>query len=226
MKSNPVRHNRPGRHVVAIVAACLLASSFAAAAKATSKGKWTDGAPRAQAFRKVLVVGVTPDVNQRCKFERFMASRLGTEATTVLTSCGVTDTKQPLTKDSIVAAVAAHQVDAVLATNLVSQQWGQEEGGSRDTRGNVGYKATDAGYIDGYYGMYGMPVIYGDFQANAAAIVMQGEVQVTSRLFETTAAKLLYSVDTKAKGIESSDTGLSVIAEAIADRLRKDGLTR
>jgi hypothetical protein len=26
------------------------------------------------------------------------------------------------------------------------------------------YKATDAGYATGYYGVYGVPVVYGEFQ--------------------------------------------------------------
>jgi hypothetical protein len=225
MNPKPARASLAACKAASVIAASIMACGCAGS-QATSKGTWADGAPHAQPFRKVLVVGVSPDLNQRCRFERFMASRLSSEATTVITSCSVTDTKQELTRDSILAAVAAQQADAVLATRLVSRQWGQEEGGSRDTRGSAGYKATDSGYAESYYGMYSVPVVYADFQANAAAITMQGEVQVTSRLFETTNAKLVFTVDTRASKIESSDTGMSMIADAIAERLRKEGLTR
>jgi hypothetical protein len=49
----------------------------------------------------------------------------------------------------------------VLATSLVAVNSEAKEGGSRDTRGNASYKATDAGLATGYYGVYGVPV-YGE----------------------------------------------------------------
>jgi hypothetical protein len=40
------------------------------------------------------------------------------------------------------------------------------------------------------------------------------------------AATLVYSVETEAKGLTSRDGGLAAITEAIADRLRSEGLIR
>ena len=207
-----------------LVGSALLCGCAAQPAKVT--GTWTGSAPRNQPFTKVLVVAVGPEVNQRCAFERFMASRLTTEATKGIASCGVVADKHQLTRESIEAAVAAQQADAVLATSLVSKAWDVEEGGSRDTRGSAGYKATDAGYATGYYGVYGVPVVYGEFRANAAAITMQGEVQVTSKVFETKGATVVYTLDTKVSKIESTDAGLAAITDAIAEKLRKEGITR
>jgi nitrate reductase assembly molybdenum cofactor insertion protein NarJ len=55
---------------------------------------------------------------------------------------------------------------------------------------------------------------------------MKGEVRVTSKLFETRGTSVVYTMDTVAKDVESRDRGLSMIAGAIAERLRKDGLTK
>jgi hypothetical protein len=192
------------------------------------KGAWQEGAPRKQSFTKVLIVGVSPHVNQRCRFEAFMASQLKSESVKAIRSCDAVTKKDPLTLESIEQAVASVQADAVLATNLVSSEFEAKEGGSRDTRGSAMYKATDAGYATGYYGgygVYGVPVVYGEFATAPAITTVQGEVRVSSRFYETRGKTLIYTLDTQARNLESTDVALSDIATAIANQLRRDGLT-
>ena len=55
------------------------------------------------------------------------------------------------------------------------------------------YKATDAGYATGYYGVYGVPVIYGEFATAAAITTVQDEVRVSSRFYETRDKTLIYT---------------------------------
>ena len=103
-----------------------------------------------------------------------------------------------------------------------------KEGGSRDTRGSAMYKATDAGYATGYYGgygTYGVPVIYGEFATAPPLTTVQDEVRVSSRFYETRDKTLIYTLDTHARNLESTDVALSDIATAIANQLRREGLT-
>lgn len=195
------------------------------AQQARVKGVWQDGVPRKQSFTRVLIVGVSPHVNQRCKFEAFMASQLKSESVKAIRSCDALTKHDPLTLESIEQAVASVQADAVLATSLVSREFEAKEGGSRDTRGSAMYKATDAGYATGYYGVYGVPVIYGEFETAAAITTLQDEVRVSSRFYETRNKTLLYTLDTHARNLESTDVALSDIAAAIANKLRREGLT-
>ena len=66
-----------------LLGAALFAGSVQA--RTTVKGTWQEGAPRKQSFSRVLVVGVSPNVNQRCAFEFFMAcSWLGNESKDVV----------------------------------------------------------------------------------------------------------------------------------------------
>jgi len=44
-------------------------------------GAWQDDVPHNQSFKRVLVVGVTHDLNQRCAFEHFLAARVNSEST-------------------------------------------------------------------------------------------------------------------------------------------------
>ena len=217
-----------GRLVVATLLCMTGAALFAGSvqAKTSVNGTWAEGAPRKQAFTRVLVVGVSPSVNQRCAFESFMASRLKSDAVQVFRSCDAVKEKTPLTLESIEQAVASVQADAVLATSLVSRSLKGQEGGSRDTRGNASYKATDSGFATGYYGVYGVPVIYGEFATEPAFTVAEGETRVESRFYQTRDKALLYTLDTQASKLESSDAALSEIAAAIAGKLRKEGITR
>lgn len=187
---------------------------------------WADDAARSQAYTRVLVVGVSPHVNQRCAFEGFLANRLRSEATTAVTSCKAMTTRAPLTRENIDKAIAAHDIDAVLATLLVTSRIGAEKGGSSETRGDAYYKATGFGYETGYYGVYGVPVVYGEFQTAAPITTIEGEVELATRVFETRDAKLVYEMNTRARGLESRVSGLAEITGPMADRLRRDGLVR
>jgi hypothetical protein len=210
--------------MLCLIGAALFVGSVEA--RTTVKGTWQEGAPRKQSFSRVLVVGVSPNVNQRCAFEFFMASQLQSDSVEAIRSCDAVEEKNPLTLESIEQAIAAARADAVLATSLVAREFEAKEGGSRDTRGNASYKATDAGFATGYYGVYGVPVIYGEFATAPAFTVAQGEARVESRFFQTRDKALLYTLETKATKLESTDDALHDFAAAIADKLQREGLTR
>jgi hypothetical protein len=189
-------------------------------------GSWQDDVARDQAYTRVLVVGVSPDYNQRCAFETFLALQIRSESTTVITSCRAMSSKDALTLENIERVIAEHQVDAVLATSLVASKIGAQEGGSSETRGDSYYKAVGIDYWSGYYGAYGMPVVYGEFQTAPPITTVTGEVEILTKVFETRGATLVYELNTKARDLESRESGLAIITGPIAERLRKDGLVR
>ena len=194
--------------------------------QASVKSSPTAQGARNMTFKRVMVVGVSPDVNKRCPFERFMVSQLSSDETVVFASCDAVTKKDPLTRESLDEAVKAQKPDAVLATILVSKEFSTTEGHGRDDRGDARYKPTDVGWDTGYYGVYGVPVVYGEFQTLPSITTLQGDVKVSSRLFETRGSTVVYTMETVAKNLESREEGLAVLAQTIANRLRKDGMTR
>jgi hypothetical protein len=229
MHRNPLRYSqstclRPAAVLVLLGAVALSGCGGGPQVRAT--GAWQEGGGGQKSFSRVLVVGVSPDVNQRCAFEQFMAAQIESDSVEAIVSCFAVKKREPLTRESIEEAVAAKQADAVLATILVDREWNVEEGGSRDTRGGAYYKATDAGLATGYYGVYSVPVVYGEFQTAAPVMTLTGDVQVTSKLYDTRGPTLVYTVETEAKGITTRDGGLAAVTEAIANRLRGENLIR
>lgn len=228
MSRTPDTRLRSCRSVLVIPAALLLAACWLGGCtrQVAVESAFTPGANRGEGFANVLVVGVSPDVNQRCAFEYSMASSLRSDTVKATASCAVMNTREPLTRQGVEAVVAKLGADAVLATSLVASGVGVKEGGSADARGGGYYKATGFGYETGYWGAYGVPVVYGEFQTAPSVFSISGTAEIQTRLFETRGAALVYSLDTKAKNLESREMALAEITPAIAERLRNDGLVR
>ena len=173
--------------------------------------------------RRVSFVGVTPDFNQRCSFERSLAAELRSDTVVATASCAVMSMKDPLTRESVEGVVASLGADAVVATRLVALSAKAKEGGSADARGGAYYKATD---IDHWGGPYGVTVVELEFQTAPSVFSVEGTVHISTNVYETRRASIVYTLDTKAKNLKSREVALTQISPAIADRLRRDGLIR
>jgi len=208
--------------------ACLLLVTVAACAGSPVKsdGRWAEGMSGGQSFSRILVLGMTPDTNQRCAFEDSMVQALQDQGVEAAAACAVLGIHEPLTRESVERGVASTGADAVLATRPLGSSVKVKEGGTIETRGDAYYKATDFGYATDYWGVYGVPVVYGEFQTAPAEFYLQGAVRVASALFRTRDAAHVYTVQTDAERVESRQQGMMVVTTGIAERLRRDGLLR
>jgi len=191
-----------------------------------SDGAWAEGAVRGKGYSRLLVVGVSPDINQRCAFEDSLAQALRSAGAGAETSCSVLGSKEPLTREAVEKGIAAMTADAVLAARPLGGSARLQEGGTRETRGAGYYKATDFGYAYDYWGAYGVPVVYGQFQTAPAEYFLEGSGRVRVDVFDTTGATLVYTAQVEASRLESRTQGMLVITSAITDQLGRDGLIR
>ena len=89
------------------LAAAALVASMAVSVPAQAddaqggRGSRPEGAP----YKRVLVVGISPDEKFRCRFERFLAAKINSEGTKSVASCDAVDQVSPLTVESIQKAV-------------------------------------------------------------------------------------------------------------------------
>lgn len=219
----PLARTLPAWPMLMLIGAVWLAGCASTAQKVSVQGAWQDKASHDQSFSRILVLAVTPEINQRCNFEHFLVAQIGNDK--AIASCDAMSLQDLLTRENVERAVASSHADAVLATSLVSMSMGAKEGGDTETRGEGYYKATGTGYEMGYYGVYGVPVVYGDFRTAPSVMELKGEARIVSRLYETRGATLVYTIDTKAKNLESQQD-LGRVTAPIADRLREAGLVR
>lgn len=221
-------HRVTFRHSVAAVALAGAAALSGCASQGKVTSTWAEGADHGQTFKRVLVVGVTPDLDARCTFERFLAARIRSESTVAMTSCATVTKRDPLTRESIEEAVRSQQADAVVATILVSKEWHLQKGGDMDTRGGGTYKAVDSGWADyyGFYGVYGVPVVYAEFKTAPSVTTLKGDVEIRTTVYATATASRVLTLDTTAKNLEGRAEGLDALTTPIAERLRHEGLIR
>jgi hypothetical protein len=214
--------------IAQLLAAILALALLTACTRPTTvEGAWADGATRNRSFANVLVVGVSPNYNTRCRFERMLRDSLIAEGIRAETSCSKMGLKDALTREAVVRIVTEIGSDAVLSTRLVDGKAALVQGGSDEARGENYYKPTGYGYAyDPYYGAYGVPVVYGTFVAEDPALTLQRTVVVSSNLYETRGAALVYTLDTTARNMESQGEVMDAVAVAIAGRLGREGLIR
>jgi hypothetical protein len=188
----------------------------------TVDAQWAQGVARDQTFGKVLLVGVTPNYSTRCRFERMLQESLGPAS---MTSCSRMSSKDPLTREAIVALVSESGADAVLSTRLVDGHAKLAAGNTDEARGENYYKPTGYGY-DPYYGPYGVPVVYGDFVSEAPALTLRRTVVISSNLYEARTAAVVYTLDTVAHDKESQFEVIDEVTTVLAKQMRRDGLLR
>lgn len=222
-RHQPVLKNRASRPALLI----MLAASLAACTSSVKlKGEWSESFTDARGFSNVLVVGVSPDRNVRCAFERALAAELRSDTVKATASCALMAVDAKLSRETVGEVVKSTGVDAVVATSLVAVKGGTKEGGSKEERGGGYYKPTAYGYDYGYYGVYGVPVVYGEFETFDSVLSVSGAVELATNVYETRGAEKVYGMDTRAKNLESRGMVLALITPRIAERLREDGVVR
>ena len=221
---NSIRRFRPAP--TAILAGLVAAIALCGRAQAGDPDAGTGAAQQGAPYKRVLVVGISPDEKFRCRFERFLAAKINSEGTKSVASCDAVDQVSPLTVESIQKAVDWLKVDAVVATSLVNREWSTETRTGRDERGTANYKATDAGigYYGGWYGVYGVPVVYGEFVATPPVTTLSGTAELTTKVYSTQGPTLVYSIDTKVKKKDWVDRNYSGVTIPITDKLRRADL--
>ncbi|MDG1463270.1 MAG: hypothetical protein P8R04_06815 [Gammaproteobacteria bacterium] len=190
-------------------------------------GQWQESTSRQESFSRVLIVGVSNNANARCDFEFFLTSQVRATGAEAKSSCVLMKTSENLTVESIAAAVAEWDADAVLATVLVSSEKGVMKGGKDDTRGGLDFKAIGTGYASPYYGgygLYGVPVIYGQFEEAPVITTTSGDAAIRTMLYATNTESLVYELITYAKDLGSRDNALGLVTPPIVEKLLREGL--
>lgn len=193
------------------------------------EGGWTEGAARDRSYSRILVIGVGPSFTTRCRFERMMRDSLNAIGAHAETSCAYMNSKDPLTREAVVAIVAKQGMDAVFSTRLVDGKVGVQQGGTDEARGEAYVKPVGYGYgyaYDPYYGSFGLPVTYVEFVSEDPQLTVRRTVVISSNLYDARNAALVYTLDTVTYDKTSQGEVIDALSAAIADHMQRDGLVR
>jgi hypothetical protein len=189
-------------------------------------GDWVERVPAKQEFTNLLVVGVTPDYNTRCRFEYALADALRSATVTATASCTKMKKSDELSREGVTPVVKALGADAVIATRLVNQKARLDKGTGDDTRADYYYKAVGYGINDDYFGYFGLPVTYVDFVNTPPVLTIESTVVIATNVYRSSDAALLYTMVSKARNVQSAGDFINAVSIAIPDQLRREGLVR
>ncbi len=231
MRNRPARRATESLPILRVLpAAVLLVLVAACAGPVKVESDWQGDRSTARSLERVLVVGVSPDYNGRCAYERFLANEARGQKPLLIPSCNEMPSDEELNLENVERVVAAVKADGVLATSLVAASSEAREGGTLETQGDAYYKATGYGYASPYYGggygVYGIPVVYGEFKTAPPITTVEGEVEISTRLYETGGPSQVYEMTTQARDLDSRIDGLAEVTTAVTNQLRKDGILR
>jgi hypothetical protein len=172
-------------------------------------------------FSRILIVGVSTDINQRCDFEYAMASQFSGTQTKGIASCDSMTSKDLLTRANIERVVAAVGANAVLTVAVANVQVS-----SHKSEPVAYWQVTGVGYVVSPVGAYGVPVAFVDLKTTTPLPTVTGEVHLMTKLYDAKDASLVYSLDTqsKANASQSTTTTMLALSGQIGDRLHRDGV--
>lgn len=189
-------------------------------------GRWVERTESNPQFANLLVIGVTPDYNMRCRFEHALADDLRSATVKATPSCAHMGASDPLTRAGVEAVVKELGVDAVLATRLVNQKPRLDKGTGMDTRQDYYYKPVGYGIDDDYFGYFGLPVTYVEFTSNPPVLTLESTVQLATNLYQASDAALVYTLTSKARNVTSAGVFINQVSTGISTHLRDGGLIR
>ena len=172
------------------------------------------------------LVGQYLSDDEYAALQQALADNLRSATVKATASCNVMAADAKLSREAVEAVVKSTGVDAVIATSLVAVKGGAKEDGTRDERGGGYYKPVAYGFDYGYFGAYGVPVVYGEFETFPSVLSVSGAIDLATNVYETNGGEKIYGMTTRAKNLESRGMALALITPRIAERLRDDGLVR
>ena len=177
---------------------------------------WHESPTASRPYGKILVVGISADPRQRRRFENTLASKLEARGVTAWPSHQAMDADLEVNREAVLKIVASTGADAVIVSRLVNQEISTQEFADRTgikTRRKTG-TAIDFFRYD--YDEYHEP----------AYLEVRTTVTLSTDVYETPRAELVYSLQTTTFDKESGFEILEEATTSIVKRLRRDRLIR
>jgi hypothetical protein len=191
-----------------VLAAC--SGSTAAVKKTLDNPKYTD-----LSYRDILVIGVGGDYNNRAYFEREMVSRIKAEGAAATAYYTVVGRSQPITRNTVSAAVKSRGFDAVLLTRVISQETDVSMGGE-SSQTKVTRKSADRA-IDLFRYDYDELMEPGDINISST-------VTLSAEMFSGPDETRMWAIESTIADKENVGQIIEAAADTIMGQLKKDNL--
>jgi len=190
------------------------------ATRPTVESAWHQPQAALAPYHNVLVIAVSPNSRLRRSFEEALVELLDSASTSAHSAVTIGPAAEPLSRESVTGMVASTGADAVLVTRLVSRKVRLDESDAR-----VGVKTRSPSSLQNPNLVELFTLDYNEYE-EPGELTARSTAVLESSLYATRDGQLVYSATITAKFDEGSDDVIGLVTEAIARRLRADGVVR
>jgi hypothetical protein len=187
---------------------------------------WKDPAATTGPYRKLLVVGISENVQRRQTFEEVFASEVGKKGAAGIPSYTITGVNAKPSRALLEEAVKKSGADGVITTRLADIK--------ENRQGRTGFVVTDRGFTNpafsddifpnDLFDFYGGSVSYATFEHKAVDVTMSTSLTVETNLFDARTGRLVWSGTAIVKDPKGLITLSTELADTVVKAMEKDGL--
>jgi hypothetical protein len=176
-------------------------------------------------FKKLIVIGVTPDEELRQRFESRLASAIGDEGGTAQPSITVLPHEEQITEDQLHAAINAGGFDGVLITRVLSVDKSREYTPPKKYNNpRTRYYPASPGWGYGYGGFYGF---YGTTYAEVhepGYFETSTTLKLETNLYSVATNELVWTGQSETVDPSSLEDAGKSMTKAVAKKLKGERL--
>ena len=169
-----------------VVGSVLLVAALAACTTTKKVAEWRDEGYTGGAFDNILVIGIAKENSVRRMFESDVVAELKARNVTAIPSFSIMPSVQKISKESVKAAIAGKNVDAVFVTHLVGVD--EQE---------VYYPPTYTPTMGPSYGYYGYYSRVYDYVYEPGYYQKYKVVKIETNLYNVATEKLVWSMQSQ-----------------------------
>lgn len=176
-------------------------------------------------FRRLLVIGVTADMESRQAFENALASAIAKEGGTAAPSYTILPDSEQISEEQLYAVLVREEIDGVVLTRLLSvDKDSQYTPPKKYNKPKTRYYPGGWGYGFGYGGFYGF---YG---TTYAAVHEPGyfdtstTLRLETSLYSVATNDLVWTGQSETIDPDSLDDARTSITQAVAKKLKQERL--
>lgn len=188
---------------------------------------WKDPAGTTKPYRKLLVVGISENVQRRQTFEEVFASEVGKKGAVGMASYTIIGVNAKPSRALLEEAVNKSGADGVITTRLASMK--------ENRQGRTGFVVTDRGFTNpafsgddafpvDVFDFYGGSVSYATFEHKTVDVTMSTSVTIETNLFDARTGRLVWSGTAVVKDPKGLITLSTELADRVVREMIKDGL--
>ena len=199
------------KNLIVLLSFLLMAIALASCSSTSLMQSWKE-TEAGHVYKHLMIIGVSDSQQTRQIYEKYFVAELKKRNVTATPSYELINSKQEMSRETVVAAIQGTEIDAVLITYLVSAD---DEIKYRDSPLGTSYSGTAEGSM-----ISATIVTIRGRSSNEEVFILKNDI------YDAQSKKLVWSVQTKTVAPESIDEVVTQVTALLIDRMFSDDIIK